>query len=257
MDIYSHLATQLDNSILQRKAIERISLSYPDLTLSDAYQIRNIGIRLRESRGEKIVGYKLGLTSLAKQEQMHVSTPIFGVLTNVMQVKNKQAISLKNYIQPKAEPEIAFILGKDLRGKVSPEEAIAACSGFCAALDIIDSRYIDFNFTLIDVVADNTSAGGFVLGSIQQPGKVDLAKLTISLIGNNVSIAQGNSNAILGNPINSLILLSQMLTEQGSYLKAGSIVLSGAATNAMTLKPDLQVMNETENLGYAALVSMP
>lgn len=253
MDTYSFLAAQLDNGLLQHKAMEPIVLKHPYLTLQDAYQIRNAGILLREGRGEKVVGYKMGLTSLAKQKQMHISAPIFGVLTDAMQIQNEQTISLKNFIQPKVEPEIAFILGEDLRGHVSLEQALAACSGVCAALDVIDSRYIDFKFTLIDVVADNTSAGGYVLGPIYNPSGFDLANLSMDLIVNDVIVEKGNSNTILGNPINSLIMLVQLLAEQGSYLKAGEIVLSGASMSAITLKPDLYVMNKTEKLGCAAV----
>lgn len=251
--MHSLIAAQLDQSLRQHKAIERITLKYPDLTLQDAYQICRAGILLRQQRGEKTVGYKMGLTSLVKQKQMQVSTPIFGILTDVMQVENNHDIDLLNFIQPKTEPEIAFILGKELSGTVTAQEAYAACSGICAALDIIDSRYIDFKFTLIDVVADNTSAGGFLLGPAQHPSTIDLANLNMNLIINNEIKEQGNSNAILNNPINSLIMLSEMLAEQGYTLKAGDIVLSGASTSAITLQPGLHVINQTEKLGEASL----
>lgn len=253
MDDLSSLATRLDHSRLNIQAIPRLTLSHPDLTLDDAYRIQQAGIALREKRGETVVGYKMGLTSQAKQQQMHVSTPIFGVLTNAMRVENKQTILLSHYIQPKAEPEIAFILGKDLQGEVTAQEALAACDGLCAAIDLIDSRYIDFKFTLIDVVADNTSAGSFVLGPMQKPTGLDLANLSMDVIENKVLIEQGHSSAILGNPINSLIMLTRLLTEQGALLKAGSIVLSGAATDAKNLQPTLHFINRVESLGDVSL----
>lgn len=252
MDKVTQLATLLDNSRNQHKAISRITLEHPELTLEDAYNICYAGIDIRKHRGEQVVGYKMGLTSLAKQKQMNVSSPIFGVLTNVMRAENKGEISMKQFIQPKTEPEIAFILGKDLHGKVSEQEAIAACSGFCAALDLIDSRYLDFKFTLIDVVADNTSAGGFVLGEMMHPASIDLSSLAMNTIVNGEVTERGVSSAILGNPIHSLMMLSEMLAARGAYLKAGDIVLSGAPTPAITLKAGLSVTNATESLGSAS-----
>ena len=121
----------------------------------------------------------------------------------------------------------------------------------CAALDILDSRYIDFKFTLADVIADNCSAGGYVLGPIIKPAKMDFANLKMNLKVNEVTVEQGVSSAISGNPINSLILLSQLLAEEKSFIKAGSIVLSGASTRAVNLKPGMSIANETEVLGCA------
>lgn len=252
--LLDQLAKHLDDSRCNGKVTECLTVKHPELTLKDAYQIQQAGIILRERRGEIRTGYKMGLTSRAKQEQMHVSTPIFGVLTNKMAVANNDTILLTSLIQPKIEPEIAFILGKDLKGRVSPEAALAACSGICAALDIIDSRYIDFKFTLIDIVADNCSAGGYVLGPIIKPAGIELADLSMSIKINGSIAKQGSSSAILGNPVNSLVMLAEMLDEQGEYIKSGSIVLSGTSIGATDLKPHLSIANETERLGTVTVL---
>lgn len=255
-DLYTFFARQLADCRNRREAIEPITIKHPNLTLHDAYQIQKAGILLRETHGEKRVGYKMGLTSHAKQQQMQVSQPILGVLTDRMEINTEHSFAAKKLIHPKVEPEIAFILGKDLKGNVTLDEALAACSGICAALDVIDSRYIDFKFTLVDVVADNCSAGAYVLGPIKKATDFDLANLSLSLIENNVIIKQGNSNAILNNPINSLIMLAKLLAAENDYIKAGSIVLSGSATDAVTIKPGLRIANEVKGLGTAEFVSL-
>ncbi len=250
--LYLNYAKQLDHSLRNRQAIE--PLKNANLTLEDAYHIQKEGILLRLARGEKITGYKMGLTSQAKQTQMNISTPIFGVLTDQMEIKNKESFSITQFIHPKVEPEIAFILGKDLKGEVTMDQAWSACSGVCAALDIIDSRYIDFKFTLTDVIADNCSAGGYVLGPIKDPATIDLKNLPMDLSVNEVTVKKGNSNAILGNPINSLIMLARLLDAENSFIKAGSIVLSGASTDAIDLKPDLRIKNTAAGLGAVVIV---
>ena len=251
--LYAQLAARLDNSLLTNKAIECLTVKNPQLTVRDAYQIQSKGILLRQKRGEKIIGYKMGLTSSAKQKQMNVTAPISGVLTDKMQINDNQTISVNKCIQPKAEMEIAFITKNDLRGNVAADEALLACGGVCAAIEIIDSRYLDFKFTLIDVIADNCSASGFVLGPIIQITGIDFATLGMDFIVNQTVIEHGSSGAVSGNPVNSLILLVQQLTDQGLYLKAGSIVLTGTPTNAITLTADQHLVNKTETLGSASI----
>src|SRR3989338_10541782 len=157
------VAKNLDEAFLEKKELRKITKEFGDLSLDDAYKIQTEVVRLRASRGERSIGFKMGLTSKAKMEQMGVNTPIYGILTDKMQIANE--LHLSEFIHPKAEPEVAFLLGSDLEGEVTLDKALEACSGICVALEIIDSRFHNFEFELADVISDNCSASAFLLGS--------------------------------------------------------------------------------------------
>src|SRR5699024_10005777 len=114
----------------------------------------------------KIIGPKMGITSEAKMKQMNVDDPIYGYVFECMVVEEGDSISVSDYIHPKVEPEIGFILKEDLEGpEVTALDVLPAAEYACPALEIIDSRYENFNFTLPDVIADNTSAAGAIFGT--------------------------------------------------------------------------------------------
>lgn len=247
------LAKQLDQAIVNKKSISQLSIKNPAITVKEAYAIQRQGIVLRQKRGEKIVGYKMGLTSPEKRAQMHVNVPIYGTLTNVMQIKSNAVCELDQLIQPKIEAEVAFILKQELKGKVTLEEVLSACSGVCAAMDIIDSRFQNFKFTLPDVIADNCSAGRFVLSDqIQDPMKIDVSQLKIELMINDKIVEVGTSRDISEHPANSVVMLAHLLfDEENAGISAGSIILCGSAVNAVTLSANMLVQNKIEKLGEA------
>lgn len=227
-------ARRLETARSQAQAVECIA----GLDLAAAYRIQDEGIRLRAAAGDKPVGYKMGLTSKAKMKQMGVDTPIMGRLTESMRVTSGSSLGLGGLIHPRVEPEIAFLVRRDLRGKPSLEESLAACSSVCAALEIIDSRYRDFKFTLPAVVADNCSSCAFVLGpDARRPEELELGRLPIELAVNGKTVESGSSEAIYGHPGLALAELAAMLDARGLWLEAGSIVLAGAATAAVLLEP--------------------
>lgn len=235
----------LHNARKSAKEIEPLSKTFGEFSLPDAYRIQKQGIDLRLREGEKIIGYKMGLTSKAKMEQMGLHTPIFGVLTQSMQVANQDLFPLVQKIHPKAEPEIYFVTNNDLQGNISIEDACAACKQVGVALEILDSRYKGFKyFTLPDVVADNSSSAYFVLGDGAKPSSnpSELLDLKIELLENKNVVHAATSNAILGNPWLSLCELVHLLDEYNQKLPAGSIVLAGAATAAIELKPNQEIM---------------
>lgn len=233
----AELARTLDAARLARRTVPQLTKALPDLTLDHAFQVQDEGVRLRVAAGDRVAGYKMGLTSKAKMEQMGVNLPIAGVLLESMRRANGGVAELKGLIHPRIEPELAFILARDLKGRVSPEEALAACSGVCAALEIIDSRYEAFAFKLPDVVADNCSACGFVLGEVRDPKSLDLDRLAIELKVGGQTVASGSSDAIFGHPPAAVAELAAMLASRGLHLPAGSVVLSGAATQAVSFEP--------------------
>jgi 2-oxo-3-hexenedioate decarboxylase len=247
------LARRLDEARRGGRAIPRLTVEHPTLTLEDAYRVQEDGLRLRTAGGERVVGYKMGLTSKAKMRQMGVDTPIMGILTDAMRVESGARFSLKGLIHPRIEPEIAFVLGRVLRGRVSAAEALAACSGVCAAMEILDSRFVDFRFELADVVADDTSACGYVLGPLVPARALKGLKMEIAVDGKTAQ--SGLSDAIYGDPAESLAELSSMLHARGKSLPAGSVVLAGAATAAIPLTAGARVETAVESLGAVSVVA--
>lgn len=231
-----------------------LTKTYGEFPLSDAYKIQAAGIEMRLNDGEKIIGYKMGLTSKAKMEQMGLHKPIFGVLTDVMEVKNSSAFSLKKKIHPKAEPEIYFKTNKELKGTPNAQEALSACAEIGVALEILDSRFEGFRyFTLPDVVADNSSSAYFVLGdSVKTPTDLPLKDLTIDIRDGETVMFSATGAAVLGEPILSLCELVKLLDEQGKTLPAGSVVLAGAATQAIELKAGQKISATFEKVGKAS-----
>ncbi len=250
------LAEDLDHSRLFSQPRERLTAAYPDLALADGYKIQREGIKIRVDRGEKVIGYKMGLTSKAKMEQVKLSSPIYGVLIDSALVKANGPFSLSKSIHPKIEPEIAFVMGKDLSGKVSEEEALDACEYACGALEIIDSRFLHFKyFSLPDVVADNCSAGYFALGPVvKNPKEIKLAELEMKMKVNGQLAQKAFSNSILGNPIQSVVQLCWLLHQEGLGLIKGQLVLAGAATQALALEPSMKVELSIQDLGSFSLM---
>ena len=240
------LAKTLDQAALNATSIPQLSLE-ADLDLNQAYKIQALSIEERLSRGEKLVGYKLGFTSRAKMLQMGVDDLIWGRLTDTMIVENNASIDLSQYVHPRAEPEIAFKLKKSLSGNVTIEEALDAIDGIAAAIEIIDSRYKNFKFSLTDVIADNCSSTGFVIGDWHDPS-VDISNLRMALQVNGKDVAVGSSADILDHPINSLVEAARCIALSGETLKPGQIVLAGAATAAAALEHGQVISIDIESL---------
>jgi 2-oxo-3-hexenedioate decarboxylase len=249
------LARILDRALLDGEEVDRLTSIFPDLSLPDAYLVQEEGIRMREGRGEKQMGLKMGFTSKAKREQMGLHLPICGVLTDRMRVADGGDFTLDGSIHPKIEPEIAFHVARDLEGKVTLEQALDACSGACAALEILDSRFVGFKyFSLPDVVADNCSSSHFVLGTESPAFKgLDLKNLKMVMEVNGKQAASAISSDISGHPGMSLVQLCELLSGRGLRLKAGTWVLAGAATAAVALEPGMKVSLNVEGLGTASV----
>ena len=248
-------ADRLHHAASHRKPIVRLTKQV-EFEFSDAYLIQHALIARHLAQGERVVGMKMGLTSRAKMEQMGVHDPIYGHLTDAMLATDDRLV-MDHHIHPRVEPEVAFILKNDLQGPVTPAQAMLAVEGVCAALEVIDSRFEAFKFTLPDVVADNASSSRFFLGTtVRPPGDLeDLGNLGMVLEINGVAKQIGSSAAILEHPAHSLAALVNMLhkahTSLGTnpVIPAGSIVLAGAATAAEFVQAGDLVRLRCEDLG--------
>ncbi|MGC6768441.1 2-keto-4-pentenoate hydratase [Enterococcus sp. LJL128] len=229
---------------------------YPKLTMAEAYQIQAALIKRRLDRGEKIVGPKMGLTSLAKLQQMNVSDPIYGYVFDTMVVPDGGTAEMADYIHPKVEPEIGFILKKELKGPgVTKEAVLEATEAVFPAIEIIDSRYLNFNFTMTDVVADNTSAAGAVFGThLISPKGIDLETIGVVLQINGEVKTVGAGAAVLNHPAESVAYLANMLAEKGEAIKPGEPILTGGLTEAVAVSSgDYVEVKFGETLGEVRL----
>jgi 2-keto-4-pentenoate hydratase len=241
------LAIRLDEAAIKAKAIEQLSLTNK-FDLDQAYEIQRLAIEQRLKRGEKLIGLKMGFTSVAKMEQMGVHDMIWGRLTDTMLIDNGGETSLSKYIHPRAEPEICFHIAKDIHGEVALEDLDEYVDGIASAIEIIDSRFENFKFSLEDVVADNCSSIGLSIGEWQVPTR-EIKDLKMTQSFNCEVVAEGTSKDILGDPWKSLQAATRLAAKYNEPIKAGHVIMAGAATAAVFLKPEIDVMATVENLG--------
>lgn len=221
------------------------------LSTDEAYAVQQMSVARRYQRGERPIGYKMGLTSRAKMQQVGVSDVIWGRLTDQMQIEDGGIVDLAGCVHPRAEPEIAFLIGRRLEGDVSMAEALSAVEAVSPAVEVIDSRYQNFKFALGDVIADNTSACRFVLGAWSSP-KTDVGNLGMILEIDGRVVAVGSSAAILGHPGRALVAAARMIGAQGLALEPGDILLAGAATEALPIRDARSVRASVQKLGSTA-----
>ncbi len=249
MDI-EQLAERVDDAARNASAIAQLSAE-AELPLPDAYRVQAASVARRLGRGERRTGIKMGFTSRAKMVQMGIGTMIWGRLTSGMAVEEGGEIVLSRYVHPRVEPEVAFLLRRPLAGPVTLPEAAAAVEAVAPAMEIIDSRYRDFKFSLGDVVADNSSSSGYCVGPWSAPD-VDTANLGLVMVFDGRAVQIGSTAAILGHPLRSLAAAAAFAGAAGEDLPAGAIVLAGGATTAEPLRAGVHVRLEMERLGAVA-----
>lgn len=249
------LAKHCEDAELYAKEITKITDDYPEMTYEDAYDIQWTARRAKEARGHKIVGMKMGLTSQAKMKQMGVPNPCYGYLADYFAYGDGAEIKIDELIHPKVEAEIAFVLKNDLVGPGCHIGDVFAATDFVMpAVEIIDSRYKDFKFDLKSVIADNSSSSRYVTGGRMRDIKdLDLKTLGVVMEINGVVVQLGAGAAVLGHPATAIAMLANMMSERGEILKAGSYVLSGAITEAVSVKKGDNVTVKFQDLGSLSM----
>lgn len=253
MSLVSELATLVDEAARTGNAIPQLSDLHV-LSEAQAYEIQAASITRRLARGERRVGVKMGFTSRAKMQQMGVHDMIWGRLTDAMAVEEGSPVPLSGYVHPRVEPEIAFLLSRSLPANVSLAQALLAVEAIAPALEIIDSRYADFKFSLTDVIADNASSTGFVIGPWADPMQ-DFSNLGLVLTINGQPRQVGSTAGILGHPLRSLVAAARMCAAAGEPLQAGAIVMAGGATAAEALAPGMYVRCEMQHIGSVSFTT--
>lgn len=250
MDI-KNLAFKLDEAALKGKSTAQASLASP-FDVATAYKIQEESLKLRYQRGEEFVGFKLGFTSRAKMQQMGVNDLIYGRLTDKMVIDDGGQMRLEEFIHPRAEPEIAVLVKQKIDRPLTLLEAVNYVEAIAPAMEIIDSRYENFKFTLEDVIADNCSSSGLVLGQWQS-SKTPVDNLGMVIELNQVPTAIGSSAAIMGNPWRSFIAATRLAAKYEHVIPEGSVLLLGAATAAIKLSAGVNIRTKIEKLGSIAI----
>lgn len=219
---------------------ERTKVTLPPFTsttsisVDDAYKIQLYQIQ-KKLENSPLVGMKIGLTSEVMQKMFNVDTPDFGHILKSMVYENNSTVPKSNFIQPKVEFEIAFILNKDLKGpNVTEQDVLAATEAIAPAIEIIDSRIKDWKFKFEDTVADNGSSAGAILGDLfEVPTYEELGQIEVVASKNGQEFDRGLSSAVMGNPAKAVAWLANMVSEYDISLKAGQFILAGAITAAV------------------------
>lgn len=214
--------------------IGTISESIQNMSVEDAYKIQLENVERKVADGEKVVGVKVGLTSIAMQNLLGVNEPDYGHLTDKMILAEGNICRIEELNQPKVEGELAFCLKESLKGPgVTVSDVYNATGWIVPAIEIVDSRIKDWKIKLVDTIADNGSSAKLVLGSkMTKIEDVDMRLVGMNLEKNGELIGSGTGAEVWGNPAAAVAWLANKLAQFDIELKKGSIILSGAVTAA-------------------------
>lgn len=253
-EIFDTLQDAIQNN---RTLSSFVDTDYPDLSFGDAYEIQAEFEEIASAEGDDRIGYKMGLTSRAKQESMGLSDPVYGRLFESQVLSEGEPLDAATPPQPRVEPEVGIKLEEPLAGPgVTGAEVLEASAYVFPSVEVLNSRYENYDFNLPDVIADNTSAHRFYVGSrISESHDIDLTTMGVIVEKNGRVAETGAGGAILGNPVNAVSGLANLLARQGrGPLEAGQLVLTGGITDAVPVEPGDQVKVTFQDLGSLSFV---
>jgi len=244
------LADQLAAARRDRRAIPQLSDAHPGLTIPDGYAVQ----RVARSAAGPMLGWKLGVTSRAKQVQVGVDSPIYGFLAGEHALDAGEMLRVDQYIQPRGEPEIVLFFDRDLSGpRVSAADVVNAASAVAVGIEVLDSRFENYRFTIPDVVADNASAGRYVVGSPVPVAGIDLRLVGVVLEHNGDVVATASGAASLGHPAAAVAWMVRELAASGEGIRAGQLVLTGGLTAAVPLRAGDCLVATVDRIGSLEL----
>lgn len=232
------LAAALIEAEQTKVAVPRLTTRFPTLDKDDAYKIQLLQINQKVKAGAKIVGKKIGLTSKAMQDMLGVNEPDYGHILDSMAGLDGEVIHISDYVQPRLESEIAFILKEDLIGpKVTVTDVVRATDYIVPAFELIDSRIENWDIGFEDTVADNgSSARAIIGGKPMKLDEVDLTHIGMNVYKNGQLIDQAAGAAVMGNPLEAVAWLANALSRYDIPLLKGEIILSGALVKAVDVE---------------------
>lgn len=245
------LCERIEGAQTRVHAIPKLTDEYPEMTMTDGYAVQNELRRRFMAQGQRLVGWKAGLTSKAKMQQMGVDVPSIGFLTDRMARPETTPITVSDLVHPRVECEIAFVTRAPLRGpNCTAEQVIDATDYVLPALEIIDSRFSGFSFDLQSVVADNGSSARYVTGGVpRRVSDVDLRTTGVVMEKNGEIVAMGAAAEVMGHPAEAVAMLVNILSDLDEVLPAGSFVMSGGITAAVAVQPGDCITARYQNLG--------
>jgi len=253
--IRAELAAALADAERNRVPTTPLTAAHPDIDVVDAYEIQLINIRARLDDGARVIGHKVGLSSEAMQKMMGVDEPDYGHLLADMEVFEDVPVDTSKFLFPRVEVEVGFILAEDLPGAgCTEDDVLAATAAYAPSIELIDTRIKDWKIALCDTIADNASSAGWVLGPQRvSPKDIDITGIDAVLTRNGEVVAEGRSDAVLGNPVTAVAWLARKVDSFGVRLRAGDIVLPGSCTRAIDARPGDNFVADFAGLGSVRL----
>ena len=227
--------------------------------IEQAYAVQAINTALRIAQGAKPIGSKIGLTAPVVQKQLGVDQPDFGILWQDREIENGGTISMKALMQPRAEAELAFVLGKDLTAdKLTSVDIISSIDYALASIEIVGSRIQNWDIKITDTIADNASASHWVVG--HQPvqlGNIDLLNCKMVMKNNGEVVSEGIGKNCLNSPINATLWLARQLIKMGTPMRAGDVILTGALGPMVNAKAGDHFQVTIEGAGEVSVGFIP
>ncbi len=238
-----------------RRPVPPLAEQLPGMDVVDSYEVQLINIHQRLGAGARVNGHKVGLSSVAMQQMMGVDEPDYGHLLSDMEVFPDRPVPADRYCYPRVEVEVGFILGDTLPGEdCTEDDVIRATEAVAPAIELIDSRILDWKIGLVDTIADNASSAGYVLGPERvPPTALDLKKIEARLLRNGEQVAEGRSDAVLGDPAVAVAWLARKVASFGVRLEAGHVILPGSVHRAVDVAPGDRFTAEFDGLGRVDL----
>jgi len=252
--LIEQLGDALYDAWSQHRVLAPLTQTHPGITVDEAYRIQLRTIARRVQAGERHVGKKVGLTATVVQQMFGVNQPDFGHLLSGMGHSDGATLDASQFIQPKAEGEIGFLLKRDLGGPgVTSADVLAATECVMPCFEIVDSRIRDWNIKVLDTVADNGSSAAFVVGDqAVDPRRIELTTVGMTLEKNGELIGTGAGAATLGNPANAVAWLANALGAHGITLQAGELILSGSLSGMFPITTGDQLRMTLGKIGSAS-----
>ena len=244
--------TQVQTGLLSRK--------FPEMTMDDAYKVQKMWVRKKILTGQKIIGWKIGLTSKAMQYALNIDTPDSGVLLDDMKFANKGIISAGRFIQPRIEAEIAFVMKSSLSGDITVDDVKNATDYVTASLEILDTRVLRVDpdtgqsRVIVDTISDNAANAGVILASERHSvDSFDLRRVGAIVSRNNEVEETGLGAGVLGDPILGIVWLAKRMAQYDQKIEPGQIILSGAFIRAIEAHPGSHICADFGDFGNVSV----
>jgi 2-keto-4-pentenoate hydratase len=250
-DVIEAVATRLADAYETFQPVAPVRGDLEAGGVAAAYAVQQSVVRRWEAAGRRIVGRKIGLTSLVVQQQLGVDQPDFGALFAHMCLVDGEPVPAGAVLQPRVEAEVALVLDRDIaRPDVTVSELVQAIDFIVPAIEVVGSRIAGWDITILDTVADNASSGMFVLGTRPvPPSAIELRNVDMSMTVDDEVVSTGTGAACLGHPYRAALWLARRLATEGDPLRAGDVVMTGALGPMQPLVAGSEVVATISGLG--------